>query len=233
MRYFAFGALALLGACLMAPLSFAQSGSPAEASKSNPPAAKAAPSGKLSVDEDVLLPLVGIPEKDFREARRQLKVGNKKAAAADIRAAASLIRLEAARPDAEDKDSLLSSAADLDKLAQSVEKGDVKSPSELNQTFAKADLALASHYHMMAKDELLRGNKSKALVWLTAATDYIKDSVSWSSRELKEGGAPLVKKMQDLGNKIAAGAKSATEATERGFDALGQEIKNLAAKVSQ
>ena len=60
--------------------------------------------------------------------------------ASEIRAAAALIRIEAARGGREDAAKLQATATDLDTIADNVLKGNVASRSDLDLAFARADL---------------------------------------------------------------------------------------------
>lgn len=67
------------------------------------------------------------------------------------------MKLEAGRHNATNKAGLEDAAKHLDDLAAGVAPGTVKSPKELNHAFARADLALARHYHQMAEASDGRG----------------------------------------------------------------------------
>ena len=123
--------------------------------------AKAPTRHQVVVSEDVLNPLIGEPEHDFHQAASLFTQGDHQGAASEIRASAALLSLEAGRGGAENRSGLSSSSAELDDLAARVERGDVSSRSELNLTFARADLALAAHYRGMADKALANKEHDK------------------------------------------------------------------------
>lgn len=93
--------------------------------------------------------------------------------ASEIRAAAALIRIEAARGGREDAAKLQATATDLDTIADNVLKGNVASRSDLDLAFARADLALAAHYRSMADKALADKDRADAARWLRAAGDSV------------------------------------------------------------
>jgi len=81
--------------------------------------------GTVAVPEDVLTPLIGQPEHHFHMASRYFAHGDRTHAAAEIRAGAALLKLEAGRHDATNKAGLEDAAKHLDDLAAGVANGSV------------------------------------------------------------------------------------------------------------
>ncbi len=109
-------------------------------------------------------------------ASRYFARGDRTQAAAEIRAGAAFLRLEAGRHDATNKTGLEDAAKHLDDLAAGVTKGTVKSPKELDDGFVRADLALARHYHQMPEASAWRrtsmrrpatGSRAQPIRWTT------------------------------------------------------------------
>jgi len=80
----------------------------------------------VAVHDDVLLPLIDEPEHHFHLASRYFAQGDDSRSAAEIRAGAAFLKLEAGRRDATNKAELELDAEHLDDLAAGVAKGSVK-----------------------------------------------------------------------------------------------------------
>ncbi len=80
----------------------------------------------------------------FHKARESFLAKDARAAAAEIRKGAMLLKLEAGHAKEEAKEALTASSHELEKLAQRLEKGTVTSSQDLRRAFARADRALAA-----------------------------------------------------------------------------------------
>jgi hypothetical protein len=116
------------------------------------PAKPNAPAGYVLVEEDVLLQFVELPGEHFHKARENFLKKDFKGAASEIRKGAAFLRLEAARATKEGKVGLTASIAELERLANDVEKGTVTSAKTLDRAFAKAHHGLAKHHYLKALD---------------------------------------------------------------------------------
>ena len=207
-----------------AAMAWAQA-SAAPASSATPEAAQ----GILVVvvPEEVLIPLIDQPEHYFHMASRDFARGDRTQAAADIRAGAALLKLEAGRYGATNKTGLEDAAKQLDDLAQEVAKGTVKSPNKLHDAFARADLALARHYHQMAEASMAKDEHEKTGRWLKGAADSVDDAAEWSGHKLAAGGKATVKGARSLGAKLESGAKWTAGEVKKSVSDLGSEIESL------
>jgi len=183
--------------------------------------------GSVAVPEDVLTPLIGQPEHHFHMASRYFAHGDRTHAAAEIRVGAALVKLEAGRHDATNKAGLEDAAKHLDDLAAGVTTGTVKSPKELNDAFARADLALARHYHQMAEASAARNQHEKTGYWLEGAADSVDDAAEWSGHKLAAGGRATVNGARSLGAKLKGGAKWTADEVRKYVNDLGTEIESL------
>ncbi|MGD0291986.1 MAG: hypothetical protein ABSC63_20460 [Candidatus Binataceae bacterium] len=84
--------------------------------------------GTVVVPEDVLTPLIDQPEHHFHMASRYFAHGDRTHAAAEIRAGAALLKIEAGRHDATNKTGLEDAARHLDEVAAGVANGSIKFP---------------------------------------------------------------------------------------------------------
>ncbi len=183
--------------------------------------------GIVAVPEDVLTPLIDQPEHHFHMASRYFAHGDRTDAAAEIRAGAALVKLEAGRHNATNKAGLEDAAKHLDDLAAGVATGTVKSPKELNHAFASADLALARHYHQMAEASAAQNEHEKTGYWLNGAADSVDDAAEWSGHKLAAGGRATVNGARSLGAKLEGGAKWTADEVKKYVNDLGTEIESL------
>ncbi len=183
--------------------------------------------GIVTVPENVLTPLIDQPEHHFHMASRYFARGDRTHAAAEIRVGAALLKLEAGRHDATNKTGLEDAAKHLDDLAAGVAKGTVKSPKELNAAFARADLALARHYHEMAKASAERNEHENTGYWLEGAADSVDDAAEWSGHKLAASGTATVKGARSLGTQLEGGAKWTADEVKKSVSDLGSEIESL------
>ncbi len=158
--------------------------------------------GTVAVPEDVLTPLIGQPDHHFHMASTYFAHGDRTHAATEIRVGAALLKLEVGRHDATNKAGLEDAAKHRDDLAAGVANGTVKSPKELNDAFARADLALARHYHQMAEASSARNEHQKTGYWLQGAADSVEDAAEWSGHKLVAGGRATVNGARSLGAKL-------------------------------
>jgi hypothetical protein len=198
---------------------------PAKPSESAQP--EGAPVGVLVVEEDVIAPLISEPEHHFHHALAYFRQGKNGQAAQEISVAAALIRLEAGRREATNKEGLQKAADDLDKLAEDVKQGKVKSAKRLQRSFAQADLALARHYQEMAKASLNKADGKKAGGWLAASADYVERGASWVGHKFEAGEAAVVRGARSLGRKLEGGGSAESGEADKKVDQLGSEVDKV------
>jgi len=187
--------------------------------------------GIVVVPEDVLTPLIDQPEHHFHMASNYFARGDRTHAAAEIRAGAALLKLEAGRHGATNKTGLEDAAKNLDDLAAEVAKGTVKSPNKLHDAFARADLALARHYHEMAEASRAQDEHEKTGHWLEGAADSVDDAAEWSGHKLAAGGRATVNGARSLGAKLEGGAKWTADEVKKSVSDLGSEIESLGGSI--
>ncbi len=183
--------------------------------------------GTVVVQEDVLIPLIDQPERHFHMASNYFARGDRTHAAAEIRVGAALLKLEAGRHDAANKTGLEAAATHLDDLAAGVVKGTVKSPKELNDAFAHADLALARHYSEMAKVSAAQNEHEKTGYSFKGAADSVEDAAEWSGHKLAAGGKATVNEARSLAAKLEGGATWTADEVKKCVSDLGSEIEGL------
>jgi hypothetical protein len=149
-------------------------------------ATSGAQQGVVVVQADVLIPLIDEPEYHFHLASRYFSERNDSGSPGEIRIAAALLEIEAARHDATNKAELDAQAQGLNELSAKIAKGFVKSLKELNNDFASADRALARHYHRMVAAPADENAREKTGYWLHGTVNSLTDSARWSDHTLAE-----------------------------------------------
>lgn len=186
-----------------------------------------------ALPNDVLNPLISEPQRHFDQASTLFTRGDNSGAAAEIRAAAALLRLEARREGAVHSGKLTAAAANLEQLAAQVSSGDVNSRSQLDLAFARADLALADHYRELADSALNRQEHASAGRWLKAASDYVDDASHWSGQQPPTAQAQAEDQVHALEAKIRSGANWSASEAKKGVGYLGTQIQYLGSQMQQ
>jgi len=195
--------------------------------KAAEPAKPDAPKGYVLVEEDVLLQFVDSPGEHFHKARENFLKKDFKGAASEIRKGEAFLRLQAARATAEGKKGLITSIAELEKLANDVEKGTVTSAKTLNHTFAKAHHALARHHYLKALEYRAKNDTRRTGHSLKAAAIHLENGFAWAGHELEAGTVKVVRTALDLGGKLIEGTGLMTDEVVKAIDYMGEEIDKL------
>jgi hypothetical protein len=185
------------------------------------------PSADVTVPQSALNSLIGEPDRHFHQAADLYVKGNASGAASEIKAAAALIRMEAARGSADDAAKLQSTAANLDTTADDVVNGNLASRRDLDLAFARADLALAAHYRAMADNALAEKDRSGAARWLKAAGDSVDQAASWTGQSPSGAQAQAWDQMHALQAKIRTSANWSYDEARKGVGYLGSQIQYL------
>lgn len=185
------------------------------------------PSAQVTVPDSVLNSLIGEPDRHFHRAADLYVKGDTTGAASEIRTGAALIRIEAGRASAADASTLKKTATDLDTLAGNVVNGNVGSRTELDLAFARADLALASHYRSMADQALADKDRAGAARWLKAAGDCVDEAATWTGQSPSGAQAQVWDQMHALQAKIHTSANWTMDEAKKGVGYLGTQIQYL------
>lgn len=171
------------------------------------------------------------PQQHFGRAVEAFARKDYKASASEIRKATGYMRLEAGRVTGNTRQELNSSVAELDKLADSVEKGAVKDEKSMDMDFARANHALALAHRAEAAESWTRKDYNKAGSDLKAAARDLESATGWAGAKAKAGAAGAVADTEALGDKLATGATWTSDEVGRGFDVLGHALDKLGHKI--
>jgi hypothetical protein len=185
------------------------------------------PKGYVVVEEDVLLQFVDSPGEHFHKARQSFLKKDFKAAAEDIRKGAAFLRLQAARATTEGKKGLMASVAELEKLANDVEKGTVTSAKTLDRAFASAHHKLAQHHYLKALDYKAKKDTKRLGHSLKAAAVHLEHGFAWAGHELEAVSVRAIKDVGLLAGKLVEGTGWVAEEVGKAVEKIGQEIEKL------
>jgi serine protease Do len=167
----------------------------------------------------------------FHQAREHFLKKDFKDAASGIRRAAAYLKNEEAKATGEAKQDLAQSARDLDRLADRVEKKAVISEKELDDTFARAEYALARYYHAMASESWAKKEASQAGRYLTAAATHLENGLISAGQRLEEKSKKVIQEAKDVGEKLEKGVGLSGSDVGKSFEAVKKELDEAAHKL--
>jgi hypothetical protein len=171
------------------------------------------------------------PESDFQKAHEFFLKKEMKSAASEIRKGAEFLKKETENATQEGKKVLTASIQELEKLANDVEKGTVKSDKELKDAFARAENALARHHYLKASESWAKKETKSTGNSLKASAQYLEQAVKWSGHKLETGSSEAVKGAQAVAEKVIIGTKWVAEEVSKGIKDIGNEISKLGEKI--
>lgn len=183
------------------------------------------------VAEKVAISSADEPEKHFQKARESFLKKNAKAAAAEIRKGAALLKLEASHATKEVKETLMASSRELEKLAKGVEGGTVNSTQELRRAFAHADRALAKQHYQTAAESWSKKEIKKAGHELKAAANDVEMAMAWAGHKLEATSTAVLKDARAIASKLIEETRWTTDEVGKGLDAVGEEIEELGKRI--
>lgn len=171
------------------------------------------------------------PHRHFTGAAAAYARKDYKAAATDIRKAVSYLRLEANRATGAAKRDLDSSVAQLDRLADSAEKGALKDEHAMAANFAKAEHALALEHRANAIDSWALGQFDQAGYELKASANSLENAAGWIGGEMKAGASTTAADARVVGDKLVSGVTWTRHEIACAFDTLGNGVNAVGKKI--
>jgi len=185
----------------------------------------------LVVDESSWYPYIEEPNRHFRNAHEAFLAKDYDKAAQEIRKGEAFVTLEASRASGDAKRSLDSSAQELEKLAGDITDNRKKrSIVEMDQSWGRADRALAQAHQVQAKGDWQKKETAKAGYEMKAAALNLEESADWAGSEAKTGASAVVRDTRLLAGKLTAGGEYAVGEVDKGIDDLGHAISGLGQK---
>ena len=187
----------------------------------------------------VLLPWAAIAasqssaiEQTFQKAKKDYLQKNMESAGQQIEKGASYMKTEAAKASVRGKEALTASAEELEKLAYDVKKGAVKSRKRIEETFARAYLALALESHIQSTESWAKKEAAKVSESLEAVAANLERSFAWAGRKIEKSTKDVVKKSKDLSLKLKEKGAAVTDEVGKGLTEAGSEIEKFSKSIS-
>ncbi len=185
------------------------------------------PTGFVIVEDDLWTNLAGEPGDHMERARESFLMVDGRAAANELRKAATFLRIEARNAMDQTRVALSHSAHELDQLAQRVEKGTVKSVHELDAASARALHALANQHYARATDAWKNDQHNRCGRYLRAAEDNLERSTLRAEAKVKSATHEVVKASRIVSGKLISGAGFVVDEVGAGFTAIGHQIERV------
>lgn len=171
-------------------------------------------------------------EQNFQKAKQDYLQKNMGSAAEHIKKGASYMKDEAAKASVKGKEAIAASAQELDELADDVKKGAVTSQKRMEDTFARAYLALASNDHIQSTESWAKKETAKAGAALESANRNLEKSIAWTGQKIEKGTRDAMKKSEALAVKLKQKGSLITEEVGKGLRDAGREIEDFGKRIS-
>lgn len=171
-------------------------------------------------------------EQTFQKAKKDYLEKNMNSAAQQIQKSASFMKAKAAKASDKGKEALNTSAKELEKLADDVKKGTVTSVKRMEETFARAYVALASDSHIKSTESWAKKEKSKAGDALDSANKYLERSFAWAGQKIETRTKEAMEKSKELSLKLKKKGSVVAEDVAKGLKDTGTEIEKLGKRIS-
>lgn len=181
----------------------------------------------LVTDLTTWYPLTAQPQQHFGAALEAFAKKDGKTAAVEVRKAEAYVRLEAARATGEARQGLDATRGDLEKLAQALDKGSLKTEKDLDRAFANADHALAIAHRADAAESWARKAHDRAGYELKAAAQDLDNAATWTGTQAKAAATAAAADARAVGDKLASGGVWSKDEVAKGFDSLRSALNRL------
>jgi len=188
--------------------------------------------GGIVVDEDRRLLFQGEPEPHFRLAQQSLQNNDLSAAAAEIRTAVELMKLEARYlTPAGQKDSIAQWEA-LNELAVELEKRSVIEPHRPSTAFAAAHTALAKAHELRASQSWAAHEYTTTAYELQAAAIHLERGAAWVDHGAEESCAQDARSVQVLTRRLMDGDEAISAAVNKSIESIELKIGELTQEIT-
>ena len=171
-------------------------------------------------------------EQTFQKAKQDYLDKNMSSAAQQIQKGAAYMKAEAAKASVKGKEALNASAKELEKLADDVKKGAVTSVKKIEDTFARAYIALASDSQIKSTELWAKKEAARAGDALDSATKYLERSFAWAGQKIETSTNDAMKKSKELSLKLKEKGSVVAEDVGKGLKDAGNEIEQFGKRIS-
>ena len=150
-----------------------------------------------------------------------------KRAASEIRKGAGFLKQKAKSATKDSKEGLNTSAQELEKLANDVERGGVTSEKQLKDTFARSYHALSNYEYRRASESWAKKKTRETGQALTNAAQDMEQAAKWSGRELEADTADTIGYARVVGGKLEKGAGWTEDEVDKGIKGIGSALSKF------
>lgn len=187
---------------------------------------------QITADEYLWLQLVDEPYHHMQAAREQFLLGDRRGAADELRTSAVYLRISSQNSPRTTRPALLEAATDLENQAIRVQAGTLKTVNRLDQSFARAEYALARHHHAAATESWSKQQARAAGLRIQAATTAAERASVWTGHKVSDGAKTVYSGARSLGGGLVQGSGYVVDQVGRGFESVGKQIGSLGQKIS-
>lgn len=170
-------------------------------------------------------------EKIFQKAKRDYLQKNMNSAAEQIKKGAAYMKDEAAKASDKGREALAASEQELEKLAGDVKTGAVTSVKRINESFARAYLALASNAQIKSTEAWTKKEAEKTGDALDSAAGYLERSFNWAGQKIEGSTKNAVKKSKDISLKLKKKSSVIAEDVRKRLEDTGNEIEKFGKRI--
>jgi hypothetical protein len=171
-------------------------------------------------------------EQTFQKAKKDYLDKNINSASEQIKKGADYMKEKAAKASAKGKGELEESARELDKLADDVKKGTVKSVKRIEDAFARAYHALALESQIESTESWAKRERARAGEALDAANKNLERGLAWAGQKVEENTKKVMRKSEEIALKLKRKGRLITEEVGKGIQDAGKEIEKFGKKIS-
>jgi hypothetical protein len=182
--------------------------------------------------KDILIVFADEPQHHYMRAFENFSKHDWEAAAFEIRKGAAFLKLETARASADGKKELTASVQMLEKLADDIEKGEVRSAKDLQDVFAKAEHAVAKHHYLIATEAWSKKGIKEAGQELHAAAVSLEHGYAWAGQKLEAGMIKVMDDSRHIAGKLIEDSGWAADEVDKAMEYLKREIDKLGKAVA-
>lgn len=236
------GILAVMAtAALTVPTQAANSSDPSMSGERSPGSSSMSPGMSSSSGTRMSDTSSADAQKYFQDARSSFDSKDFTTCATDLRKGADILRSNAANAKMMTAHDLRSTARDLEKLADRVQRGDVKSVDDLNSQIGDAYKALSTFHYQQAKASYDRNRKAGTPAGrdvetgsnLNAAANDLENWAQVTGRTIKSDTQAAISETKELASKMMEGTGWATEKAGVAINNFGDTIKNFGRNLEQ
>lgn len=189
------------------------------------------PRGHILVEEELWTNLSQEPERHMGSAREAFLMVDARTASAELRKAATHLRISAGTAAQDSKRGLLNSAHELENLAQRIERGTVKSVDELDLAFARTLQTLARHHYVQATRAWEAQEARCAGQHIRAAADNLEWAAIRAGHTTQAATREAIKDSRILSGKLIEGTGFVMDEVGLGFEKLAKQVEHVGKRI--